>query len=236
MYHIVEGRRPEGLVMPASTPNTVLGDYFARAAYLDAASASAFLRLASELETHGAPGRMVDECHRAHLTELRHAAALGTLAEHYRVAVMAPEAREFSVRPLVAVALENIVEGFVRETFGTVVARCRARSAGNARIRQVMKKIAPEERGHAQLAFEIATWLQNVLTRVECVWVENAMRHAVRSLAHEIDVDTDIDLSWQVGVPSRDDALAIWSGLSQRVWHRSSDRDSARERVWNAAA
>ena len=65
---------------------------------------------------------------------------------------------------------------------------------------------------------------------VEGAWVENALRHAAHDLAEELDVEVDAQLCEIAGVPSRGDALAIWSGLSKRVWH------SMLERVWSAAA
>ena len=135
-----------------------------------------------------------------------------------------------NVDPYVMNLLENIVEGFVRETYGAAVARFRARSANDSQIRRVMEEIAADEYMHAQLAFEVATWLQAAIDPVEGAWVENAMRHAVIALARELDVEVEAELSTVVGIPARRDALAIWSGLSHRVWHGIS------ERVWNAAA
>jgi hypothetical protein len=236
-YRIIEGRRPEGLPEPEPDSDSVLGDYFARAAYLESASANAFARLTRELESHGAPGHLVEACDRARLSELRHADAFGRLADDYgALAVTLQEEREFAVRSLVAVALEDVVEGFVRETYGAVVARHRARSAGNPRLRRVMRDIAVDERAHAQLAFEITTWLNGAMDAIEVVWIDKAMRHAVASLVHEIDVDAHIDLSWQLGLPSRRDAVAIWSGLSQRIWQPRSTRFADSKSRLSAAA
>lgn len=230
-YCIVEGRRPRGLVSPEPIPGaTVLGDYFARAAYFEAASVAAFARLGRQLEAHGAPERLVDACHRARLAELDHARHMSRLARRHGARPPSPRAQPMGARSLVDLALENIVEGFVRETYGAVVAEYRARAAGDPEIREVMNDVARDERRHAELAFDIAVWLQSVIDPVEAAWVENELRHAVVSLAREIDVEVHPELCERVGVPSRLDALAIWSGLSKRVWHGLS------ELVWNAAA
>jgi hypothetical protein len=60
--------------------------------------------------------------------------------------------------------------------------------------------------------------------------VENALRHAVVSLAGELDREPDPELVRAVGLPSRLDALWIWRHLSHRVWH------GVVERVWTAPA
>jgi hypothetical protein len=227
IYNIVEGRRPEGLTMPSAKEGSVLGSYLAQAAYLDAASALAFERLARELAAHGAPDALVTACEQAHVTELRHAAKLGRLAGAFGVEAAMPERTPLGVRPLLDVAIENAVEGVVRQTYGAAAARFRARTAGDADIRRVMETIAADEHEHAELAFEIAAWLHGVLDPIEQVLVEDTTRHAARTLARELDVEPDAELRTAIGVPTRLDALTIWRGLSHRVWHGLS------ERVWS---
>jgi hypothetical protein len=229
-YSIVEGRRPAGLVTPASTPGaSVLGDYFGRAAYLETASAFAFARLGRELEENAAPARLVEACERARLAELSHARGMARLAAAHGVTALMPTEPPRDSRRLTEIAVENIVEGFVRQTYGAAVARLRARSATDFQTRRLMEDIAHDELAHAELALEIAIWLQGVVDPLEAAFVENALRHAVVSLAHELDVDVDPELCSQVGVPSRNEALVIWSGLSKRVWAGAS------EQVWRAA-
>jgi hypothetical protein len=229
-YCIVEGRRPEGLLPPPAGRGSILGRYLASAAYLEAASAVAFARLARELEFHRAPLSLVVACERAREVELRHARSLGRLAQEHGGTPVTPEPKTVRVRPLVNVALDNIIEGFVRETYGAAGASFRARTAGDVRIREVMEGIAEDERELAELAFEIALWLQGAIDPIEGVWVEDAMRHAATALARELDVEVEPELTERAGVPGRGDALAIWSGLSKRVWHGLS------ERVWSSAA
>lgn len=230
VYRIVEGRRPQGLVMPESSPTAnVLGDYFAHAACLEAASAVAFARLGRELDVYGAPAALLEGCARARRAEVKHARSLGRLAQRHGGRPVPPSAGPAPVRPLVDIALANIVEGFVRTTYGATAAQFRARSAEDPEIRGAMEVIAADELAHAELAFQVATWLQAEIDPVEGVWVEDAMRHAVTALARELDVEVSPELTARAGVPSRLDALALWSALSKRVWHGMS------ERVWNAA-
>lgn len=227
---IVEGRRPAGMMLPESTPGaSIVGDYFARAAYLEAASSVAFTRLGRELEAHGAPDELVDACRSARLAEQRHARSFGRLAQQHGARPVTPKAQTVRIRPLVDVALENIVEGFVRQTYGAAVARFRARSASDFHVRRVMEEIAQDEYVHAELAFDVAIWLQSAIDPLEAAFVEDTLRHAVVALAEELDVEVDAELCARAGVPSRRDALMIWSGLAKRVWQGIS------ERVWSAA-
>jgi hypothetical protein len=233
-YCIVEGRRTQGLTMPApamsTTSSTVVGEYFACQAYLETASALAFARLAAELELHGAPDRLVDACERAGVAELRHANRLRALAKKHGSTRLLKESsllleksastRMRTARPLIDIALENIVEGLVRQTYGATVAQFRAlhTQSKDPGTRALMEEIARDERAHAELAFQVATWLQSQIDPIEGAWVENALRHAARSLVREIDVPVDPELI-KAGIPSRADALSMWSGLSKRVWH-----------------
>jgi hypothetical protein len=208
----------------------IVGDYFVRAAYLDAASAVAFGQLAYELEVYGAPNRLVERCANARAAEIRHARSLGRLAEAYGARPVTPPTSMTPARSLVDIALDNIVEGCVRQTFGAAAARVRARSATDPRIQRAMEGISRDESAHAALAFDIAMWLQAEIDPVEGAWVEDAMRHAVVALTDELSVDVDDVLCTRVGLPSRADALAMWSRLSKLIWHGFS------ERVWNVAA
>jgi hypothetical protein len=226
----VKGRRPQGVSVPQIAGTSLVGSYLARAAYLDEASAMAYATLARELEAHGAPMALVERCRGARAAKLRHARALGRLAVERGGRLAAPEARLLPIRPLVEVALENIVEGFVREVYGAAAATLRSRSAADPDIRRVMEDIAGDERMHAELAFDITAWLQEIIDPIEGAWVENAMRHAVVALAEELNRDPAPELVHAAGVPSRLDALSIWSGLSHRVWHGLS------ERIWSAAS
>lgn len=230
-YCIVEGRRLPGAIpgfTPTHTPS--VGEYFACQAYLETASALAFARLAAELELHGAPDRWIEGCERAGVAELRHASRLRALAKRHgstrlhkestRLLEKNASTRLSSARPLIDIALENIVEGLVRQTYGATVAQFRAlhTQSRDPGTRALMEEIARDERAHAELAFGVATWLQSQIDPIEAAWVENALRHAARSLVREIDFNIDHTLI-EAGVPSRADALAIWSGLSKRVWH-----------------
>src|SRR5262245_10013390 len=98
-------------------------------AELEAASVRAFEVLAAELEQYGAPQRLSEAARAAATDEVRHAASTAEWARALgaNVAQVAVPAR--GVRSLAAIALDNAVEGCVRETFGAVIGAYQARAA-----------------------------------------------------------------------------------------------------------
>jgi hypothetical protein len=231
---LVEGRRPEGLVIP-TPPETAaaspLGDWFATACAADAASALAYERLHRELVALRAPEHLVAQCRRAHFAEQRHAAAFAALAKRFGAQVLWPQPPPggLPLRSLADIAMANARDGVVRTTYGAAAARFRARFAQDSEIREVMLQIAEDECEHAEFALALAEWLSARLDPVECVWVESALRNAVQSLAEELDGNPSPGLD-AAGVPTRNDALVIWSSLSRAVWHPAFDV------VWKHAA
>jgi len=59
---------------------------------------------------------------------------------------------------LVDVALENAVEGCVRETYGALIATRQAEAASDPVVRRAMRKIAADETAHAALSWDVASF------------------------------------------------------------------------------
>src|SRR6185312_780824 len=107
------GRLPAALrddFAGAASPN-VVGDWVARAAYLEAAAVDAFAILAAELRAHGAPRALVRSAERAGADEVRHAREMGALARAFGSEPAVPRVDRREVRALVQIARENAVEG-----------------------------------------------------------------------------------------------------------------------------
>src|SRR5205823_2406284 len=135
-----------------------LGEHFARVAHLEAASVHAFVRLGRELDAHGAPKRLLDAAARAARDEIRHARVTARIARRFGASPPPARVRQLAVRSLAAVAIENAVEGCVRETFGALVAKWQADHAGDAEVATAMERIARDESDHAALSWAIAGW------------------------------------------------------------------------------
>ncbi|RKG59214.1 hypothetical protein D7V80_37255 [Corallococcus sp. CA054B] len=182
-----EGRRPEGLcsdgAVAQGTPT--LGALFAKMAHLEAASVPAFERLADELAAHGAPEHLVRAARRSAKDEVRHADAMESLARRHGALMPELKVAPFQARSLEALAIENAVEGCVRETFGALLAGWQARSAEDAQVRESLGAIAPDELRHAELSWAIDAWALEQLSPDARERVEAARREAWRELEQD---------------------------------------------------
>jgi hypothetical protein len=173
------GRRPPGLWLPAPTPAEDLGAQLARMAHLEAASVPAFAQLAAELDAHGAPSRLVAGARRALADEERHAGVVGDLARALGARPLQVDVAPMPLRPLGAIALDNAVEGCVRETIGAVLAAEQARLAPDRALGDALAGIAVDERRHANLAWAIDAWVRPRLSPGERLAVARARAAAI---------------------------------------------------------
>jgi hypothetical protein len=179
------------------------GEYFAASSYLEAVSVHAFARLAAELISHGAPAELVNAARRGQRDEVRHAHATRALARHFGVPVKWPARPRLAVRSLAAMAIENAVEGCVRETYGAALAYARALRVADDQVRDVMRSIARDECKHAELSWKVAAWAMPRLTPREREVMRAAMRAAARELLSGGDDELDAATSLICGMPSR---------------------------------
>ena len=128
------GRGYEGMELAAVRGQTSpLGRYLAETAQLEGAAVDAFRILRDELLAHGAPDELVRAAEEARADEVRHARTTRSLAGRFGPTPPQPRARRRPVRPLEAIAVENAVEGCVRETYGALLAHHQASAAEDAR-------------------------------------------------------------------------------------------------------
>jgi rubrerythrin len=213
------GRRPEGLEPlahvrgPSSTARTL-----AAMAHLEAASVHAFTNLARELETFGAPRALSRSARRAARDEIRHARVVRALAESEGGLVPEVQTAPSQVRAVEDVAIENAVEGCVRETFGAAVARMQAERAGDVQVRRAMRSIARDETRHAELSWAVARWIDRQLDAGERRRVHEARTRAVEALAREVAQEPDPSLTARLGIPSASQARAALGELQASLW------------------
>jgi hypothetical protein len=204
------GRRPEGLVSarPARRGDAI-GSVLADVARLEAASVHAFRRLGAELALLRAPRSLVRAAERSARDEVRHARVMTRLARH-RGAVPAPVrvSRARGGRSLEAFAIENAVEGCVRECFGALVATRQASCARDPELARAMGPIARDETRHAALAWEIARWVEPRLSPVARARARRAMRAALTALRADV-ASTPAHLARALGLPSGSDGAAL---------------------------
>lgn len=215
-----DGRRPEGLCSDGAvaTGTPALGALFAKMAHLEAASVPAFERLADELAAHGAPAHLVRAARRSAREEVRHAEAMESLARRHGAPMPELKVAPFQARSLEALAIENAVEGCVRETFGALLAGWQARSAEDATVRESLGTIAPDELRHAELSWAIDAWALEQLSSEARERVESARREAWRQLEQDAAAShlTD-EVTRLSGLPSAEVAQRLVRELASEL-------------------
>jgi len=208
------GRKPAGLV-PArciDAPNAI-GAYLADAAWLEAVSVYAFVQLARELEHHGAPRMLVRLAQAAARDEVRHAALVGQLAARYGARPPVAEVALPAMRSLDEIAVENAVEGCVRETWGAVVALWQSNTASDPAIRDAFRLIARDEARHAALAWAVDQWIATKLDADAYARVVAARTEAARELAA-----TPMQPSSALGLPGPQAAEGLLARTQAAIW------------------
>jgi phosphoribosylcarboxyaminoimidazole (NCAIR) mutase len=194
-------------------PNPI-GALFAEAARLEAASIPAFRLLARELSAHRAPAALVRAARSAARDEVRHARATAALARRYRAAPARPTlGNPPRRRSLEAIAIENAVEGCVRETYGALVALWQARRAKDPVVAAAMAPIAADETRHAELAWRVAAWAAPRLSRASRRRVDAARARAFADLRAEATRPVPAAQVALAGLPSAETAARLLEAL-----------------------
>jgi hypothetical protein len=212
------GRRPGGLVAAAPSCTNHLARYFESMARLEAASIPAFRILRRELALHGAPRKLLRSALVAAKDEVRHARATRDLARRYGGRYVPPVIEPRPARSIEAIAVENAVEGCVRETFGAMMATWQAVKATDPAVRQAMRRIARDETRHAALALRVAKWADRRLGADARRRVAEAKRQAVLAVLGELDYDVTTELATVAGVPSGAEARLMATALDEQLW------------------
>ncbi|MDC0749334.1 ferritin-like domain-containing protein [Polyangium mundeleinium] len=198
------GRRPAGLARRKARGTTRVGAYLASVAHLEAASVDAFEALAAELAHHGAPRALIQRAGIARRDEVRHARVMRRLASRHGGQFRAPIVAKQAPRSLEAIALDNAVEGCVRETFGALVGMWQARAAKDPAVRRAMRRIALDEARHASLAWAIDEWIRPRLDAAARERVETERRKTLEIVEAEACAGNDPALVSTLGLPDGD--------------------------------
>jgi hypothetical protein len=213
------GRRPQGLMaMESEAGGSTIGRFFARAAALEAASVPAFAALACELRALGAPDALQHKVRRAIDDEFDHCARMTALAERFGEKPRTPVVRDMPLRDGFALALDNTVEGCVRESFGALIATYQAAHARDAEVAEAFSRIGQDETRHASLAWQLQAWLEVELTGAQRAFVRAAQRRALAALEREFAIEHERALRELAGLPDRRAALSLHAALVQTLW------------------
>lgn len=208
------GRRTEGLVVKAkSGEQQSLADFFAESAYLESVSIVAFERLVDELGELGAPADLIERARQSREDEIRHADAMANFARRLGASTRSPEIIPTPSRSAFAIALENAVEGCIRETYGALLAHYQANASESAEVRSAMIRIAEDETAHAALSWDIAEWLEPRLSKIEQRQIHDAKMEALEELALTLQANRDPHTMTVAGLPNVSEAEKLLSEL-----------------------
>ncbi len=213
----IAGRRPADMQRVDCIADHEVGAFFAETCQLEAAAVTAFAILADELRAHGAPAELIAAAEQAERDEVRHTQMTTALAQRFAAVPSMPTVQRHAPRPLLAMALENVVEGCVREAFGAFVASWQGEYADDAKVRAIMARIARDEIQHAELSFAIDAWLASKLNQDERARVEQARVDAFRELSSELDRPLSPSLRSIAGLPPSTAAQAFLRAHAQQI-------------------
>jgi len=212
-----EGRRPAGLCGAEQRSRNAFVRHLADAAWLEAASVIAFRQLRSELHSQRAPRRLLRAISRSTRDERRHARTSKALARRFGVPVAPVQSQPPAPRSLLEIALENAVEGCVRETWGALIALRQAARATEPRVRATMSRIAPDEVRHAELAWAVDRWLTPRLTPSERERVRRARAAALSELQRDVQVVPNSVDCLRLGLPGAEESTALLDAFAKSL-------------------
>lgn len=215
------GRRPAGLVASGAEVDAgadPVGRWLAEAAHLEAASVPAFVQLAKRLSGLGAPASLVDAARSSARDEVEHARVMTAWARAHGVEPAAVRLRPVGEPGLEALALENAVEGCVRETWGALLAWYQAGHAENPAMRAVLAGIARDETRHAELARSITEWIEPQLSAAARARVRAARDRAVAELRQCAGLGLPEPTRRRLGLPGPAEAKVLLDRVQPMLW------------------
>ena len=142
-----------------ATRDATLAAKWERAALAEHASVASFAQLSLDLLELGAPPDLIRRCHLAAIEEIDHAKKSFALASVYGGEAVGPGAlpvpRIRRRATFARVKRESIVDGCMNEARAAEDLRAEAERQTDARIREMLSRIADDEEGHVRLAEDV---------------------------------------------------------------------------------
>jgi hypothetical protein len=230
------GRRPAGMISPRRGGGPALGEYFALAAYLERASVEAFVQLRARLVSFGAPARLARGALRAAVDERRHARMTARLARRFGTEVDAVRPSAELTLTFEDFALENAVEGCVRETFGALVSMHQRERAHDRGIARAMGRVAEDETRHAELAWAIHRWAAPQLAPAARRRIRRAQERALAELAASGEGGWATEVIREAGMPDRAAQTRLVEAFGRTLFGAESDRRATSGRARQRSA
>jgi len=214
------GRKPPGQVnfLDVEIADiSSIGNVLARHAAYEAASVIAFVHLKQELSFYNAPVAILKRIDKAIEDEKRHALQVEILAQRYDRQIKKFDVDATPIRNLEAIAIDNMKEGCIGETWGALVGLFQAEHAKDKVIATTMYLIAVDEVDHAALSWEIHDWITDQLSEEACLRVEFTKKAALASLRLKAERPVEQNLSLLAGFPEPQTSKVLVDKLIQSI-------------------
>lgn len=197
------GRLPHGRLSLAlgEIQSEAVGDMLARHAAYEAASVIAFIQLHRELNALGAPLSLLSRIEKAADDERRHAIQVGALAERYGKTMESFSFEASPERDMEAIAINNMQEGCVGESWGALIGLYQAQHACDPVIAETMTQVAMDEVEHASLSWEINDWLSEQLSADALERVKLARQVSLDRVVKRTNKPVDRESQLLAGLP-----------------------------------
>jgi hypothetical protein len=219
------GEPPDVSALDGAT-RAALAAWWLQDAKKEHASVPAFSKISWQLAALGAPADLLMRCHVAALEEVDHTrrcfALVAAYAGRSSTVEAMPELNAAWVAPadpLVAMALDSLVDGCLTEDLNADAAGLALSRAQDPAVRGVVERITRDERAHAELAWDILGWC----LRTGGAKVASAVRRELERLPARGPVPYDDSIGALVANADAAQLLAHgrvptedWPGLYQR--------------------
>jgi hypothetical protein len=195
------GRRPAGLgEIEEAGCGDPIADALSEMARIEAASVHAFRRLDAALARLDAPSKLRARARAAARDEIRHARIVSRLARarggaRKRVSIERAEIGTYEL------ALENAVEGCVKETLGVAYLAHQAQHAEDPELRAMAGELYEDELAHANLSWDLVEVFDAHLDPAQKLAIRAAQRRALEEVVSEAS-NLDPRVRRAFGVPS----------------------------------
>jgi hypothetical protein len=211
------GRRPADLRDEPAEHGDPVGIALADMARIEAASVHAFRRLEKVLSELDAPASLRARARSAARDEIRHARIVSRIArargaKHRRILVD----RE-AVPTTYALALENAVEGCVKETLGVAYLAHQASHAEDPELRTMAASLYEDELAHATLSWDLVAFFDAHLDEAQRATLRAAQTRALEEVVEEAS-SLHHDVRKAFGIPSGEIVARMVEGLRTTLY------------------
>ncbi|CAN5802510.1 hypothetical protein BH09MYX1_BH09MYX1_60860 [soil metagenome] len=226
------GLRPAGFVARRHVAEDDVAGWLFEMAELEAASVLSFRTLERELDELGAPTSLQRRARAAAADEVRHARTMRRIAlrrdgaggtRRDSASGTRRDSAITSPRSVLGIAIENAVEGCVRETFAALVCAVAASRATDGALGDALAVISRDETRHASLAHAVHRFFLEELDVAERAALQRAYDAALARLDDDAPIYLATKARTVIGMPTPEELRALARSLASSLARSSEE-------------